>query len=80
MLKEWSTGHDLCSWGRKEPGVRVDVRVSCFEPDLEDIVSMCQARGVIVGILREAVCHRQHKLRESVKREVWIRVLDIRSE
>ena len=60
--------------------MRVGVRVSCFEPDLEDIVSVCQARGVIVDVLREAVCHRQHKLRGSVKREVWLRVLDIRNE
>ena len=60
--------------------MRVGVRVSCFEPDLEDIVSMCQARGVIVDVLREAVCHRQHKLRGSVKREVWIHVLDTRNE
>ena len=50
--------------------MRVGVRVSYFEPDLEDIVSMCQARGVIVDVLRETVCHRQHKLRGSVKREV----------
>ena len=60
--------------------MRVDARVSCFEPDLEDIVSVCQARGVIVDVLREAVCHRQHKLRGSVKREVWIHVLDTRNE
>ena len=62
------------------PRVKVDVRVSCSEPDLEDIVLVCQARGVIVDVLREAVCHRQHKLRGSVKREVWLRVLDIRNE
>ena len=60
--------------------MRVGVRVSCFEPDLEDIVSVCQARGVIVDVLREAVCHRQHKLRGSIKREVWIHVLDTRNE
>ena len=60
--------------------MRVGVRVSCFEPDLEDIVLVCQARGVIVDVLREAVCHRQHKLRGSVKREVWIHVLDTRNE
>ena len=60
--------------------MRVGVRVSCFEPDLEDIVSMCQARGVIVDVLREDVCHRQHKLRGSVKLGAWYRVLDIRSD
>ena len=60
--------------------MRVGVRVSYFEPDLKDIVSIRQARGVIVGVLREAVCHRQHKLCGSVKREAWLRVLDIRNE
>ena len=52
------------------PRVKVDVRVSCSEPDLEDSVLVCQARGVIVDVLREAVCHLQHMQRESVEREV----------
>ena len=62
------------------PRVKVDVRVTCSEPGLEDIVLVCQARGVILGIIREAVCLRQHMLRGSVKREVWIHVLDTRNE
>ena len=60
--------------------MRVGVKVSYSELDLEDFVSIRQARGVIVNVLQEAVCHRQHKLRGSVKREVCLRVLDIRNE
>ena len=52
------------------PRVKVDVRVSCSEPDLRDIVLVCQAGGVIVDVLREAVCHLQRMQRESVEREV----------
>ena len=60
--------------------MRVDVRVSCFEPDQEDIVSVCQAVGVIEDVLREAFCHRRHRLRGSVERGVWIHVLDTRKK
>ena len=70
MLEEWSIVLGLCSWGHKVLSVKVDVRVNCSEPDLKDIVLVCQAGGVIVDVLREAVCHLQRMLRGSVEREV----------
>ena len=76
LLEEWSTVLDLCSWGHKVLRVKVDVRVSCSEPELKDIVLVCQAEVGIVDDLQEAACHPQRMQHEIVGREVWSHVLD----
>ena len=66
QLGGWSRGRDLCDWGHKGPGMIADVQVSCFAHVPLVVVLVCQVRGAIVCVLREVVCHHQHRLPESV--------------
>ena len=58
------------------PRVKVDVRVSCSEPELKDIVLVRQAGVRIVDALQEAACHPQHMQHENAGREEWSHVLN----